>query len=204
VPDFLPADIANDDHVDMSEVRLRSTEECSLITYRLTEADIVAGNTLWRKYHSNDVAIAVVLLAVWAIISVCLGKFLLWSTVEAAVGGLIIGASVLSGILLVGHYASRRTALHYFRTGPESGRGEISVEWSADHVTFRQGESTNKLKWSDFRNWSEDKTLLVLLGTGPIFYAMPKRAFTAEELRDFHSHRQTAGVDAAKLSVLTF
>lgn len=175
-----------------------------MITYRLTDADIVAGNTLWRKYHVKDATIIVAFLAVGAIIAFYLHGILERSVVEAAIGGLILSACIVFGVLWLGQNASRRKTLYYFRTGPEAAHGELSVEWGPDHVTFRQAENINKLRWSDFQRWSDDETILVLLGTGPIFYAMPKRAFSVEQLHDFHSHLETAGLAAARRSVLAF
>jgi len=165
-----------------------------LITYRLTEADIVAGNELWRRSHIRAWAIIGLFLIIWAGFGCYLhaggGRSIPYSMIVAG----LVAAGGMAGLAWISRTSSRRQALHFFRSAPPTTRGDVTLDWTDSHVTFRQESSHQTLPWHEFRKWDEDDHVLVLLTSGPIFHPLPKQALTPVHVEEVRNRLAAAGV----------
>lgn len=175
-----------------------------MVTYRLTEAELVAGNVLWRKYNIGDGRIVIGFVFIWLIALGYFQAILEFSVPSAVAAGFVVSFCAMFGVMWASSAASRRNTLHYFRTGPSASRDEVRLDWSRDTITFQQENGYQKLTWTDFKHWNEDETVFVFLRTGPIFYPVPKRDLSPQQLDDLRARLEQAGVSRAKPSRLVF
>lgn len=164
-----------------------------MITYRLTEMDVIAGNELWRRAQIKASAFTGLFLAIWAGFGYFLhyqGRSFFYAVVVAA----LVAVAGMAGLAWVSRTSSRRQALHFFHSAPPSARGEVELDWTDSHITFRQENSHQTLAWNEFRKWAEDDQVLVLLTSGPIFHPLPKRVLTPALVEQVRNRLETAGV----------
>lgn len=169
-----------------------------MITYRLSEADIVAGNELWRRAQIKAWATIALFLTIWTGFGSYLhfggGHSILYAVIVAG----LVAVSGVAGLAWISRTSSRRQALHFFRSAPPTSRGDVTLDWTDSHVTFRQENSHQTLPWNEFRKWDEDDDVLVLLTSGPIFHPLPKQALTPALVEEVRNRLKAAGV--AKVS----
>jgi hypothetical protein len=171
------------------------------ITYQLTEADIVAGNDLWRRAQVRPRRLVTVMIVLWLLYTglaiLCTDR----TPSDIILSMLICGATVLAVFVVVfalARWQSPRLSVKYFRAS-RAAQQETQLSWTDDKVRFEQSDAYQDWPWSDAKQWAENGTVLVLLQTGPIFRALPKRVLSEQQLADIRACLARAGVPRAKL-----
>jgi hypothetical protein len=171
------------------------------ISYILTEADVRAGNDLWRRANFKSRQLAGFGLFVWVLYSgvLLLGDPLTPTNllVATAFGGGV--AVLIIGIIpFAARWQSQRLALRYFRAS-RAAQQETKVSWTETRLRLEQIDSHQDRPWTDTRDWAENEVVLVLLSHGPVFSAFPKRSLSEAQLDDIRTCLARAGVPKAKL-----
>lgn len=168
------------------------------ITFKLTEADIAAGNELWRRNRVKPWA----LLILFAVSCGLMTSILMIAEVPfgpLSILLIVVGAVVFLGATYVlSKRSSRRTALRYFRQS-RAIQQEVALSWTDTNLALKQPDGQQDRPWSDSKFWAEDDTVLVLLSVGPMFTAIPKRVLTPDQLDDIRACLARAGVPRARL-----
>ncbi|HKM47341.1 MAG TPA: YcxB family protein [Terriglobales bacterium] len=71
-----------------------------------------------------------------------------------------------------------------FRGSP-SAKTPTTLEAAESGIHFRSQYTDSKLAWPTFVGWAEEKTVFALLPNPKIFIAIPKRAFSLDQLTEF-------------------
>lgn len=70
-------------------------------------------------------------------------------------------------------------------------REEQTFSWSDEGTESRTAIGQMRLLWSDFRQWDEGRTLIVIFLLANTVLILPKRAFSEDQLRDLRQHLNT-------------
>lgn len=171
------------------------------ITYTLSEADIVAGNDLWRRSVTRARRLLLVALVLWLAYTALVtfdGPLTFASiAMSAAICGAVV-VLIIAGIVIGTRWQSRRLALRYFRES-RAAQQEVRASWTDTRLRLEQPDAYQDRPWSDWKKWSENDTLVVLTGSGPIFMALPKRVLSDAQISDIHACLSRAGVPQATL-----
>ncbi|MBW6423176.1 YcxB family protein [Rhizobium sp. XQZ8] len=168
-----------------------------MIRYSLTEADIIAGNDMWRRHQLKPHKLIIFMLVAWAIAGIYFHALFEQPAWLAAISGLAVILAIVLALMWMTKRLSRGKTLQYFREAANS-RQEISADWDETHIWLKQEDGYVKMPWSDIKAWTEDETVLTLLRNSPIFYAIPKRALDAQALNNLRICLTKAGVPAAR------
>lgn len=167
--------------------------------YSLTEQDVVSGNDLWRRQQTNIWPLATVLSFSWLLISTYMARTLTGIPLVLTVLFILVLVLALGAVTLWhGKRQSRRKAATVFRNAAGASR-EVRISWDAEKIEFHQKKAYRTQKWSEISRWAESEATFVLLGTDGTFNPIPKRALTADDLRELKSHLLTAGAKKARL-----
>jgi hypothetical protein len=96
--------------------------------------------------------------------------------VIASIFGLII--SIISPLW-------RRFAVRKHFQGNPSTKGLITLTVSEDGIRVRSQHTDSSAAWSSFVMWGEGKSVFAMLISPVAYYAVPKRAFSADQLIEF-------------------
>lgn len=164
-----------------------------MISYRLTDEDILPGNNLWWRYRNRPsiFVLAYVLIGIgMGVYSHYIDRNPLLTSVATAVVTPIFCVLALRYIL---PRLSRRQTLQYFQQASSSGQA-TSVEWDDTHIAFRQPDAFQRLPWRDIKAWRENDDMIVLMRIGPMFNPIPKRALDAQQLESLRACMARAGI----------
>jgi len=170
--------------------------ETRLIRYSLTEADIIAGNDMWRRHQLKPSKLIIFILIASTISGIYFGALLEQPVWLAAISGLTSILAIVVVVMLTTRRISRTKTLQYFREAANA-RQEVTADWDETHIRLKQEDGYVKMPWTDIKAWAEDETVLTLLRSSPIFYAIPKRALDAQALESLRTCLTKAGVPAA-------
>ncbi|MGA1804996.1 MULTISPECIES: YcxB family protein [Rhizobium] len=164
-----------------------------MVTYRLTDEDIISGNRLWWRYRIKPYAYIAAFLLIW--IGMCLFSGLTGreTLVVAIVTNFFVSLCAILGMHYVLPRISTWQSLRYFRQASNSAL-DTSADWDKMHIAFSQTDAFQKLPWRDIKGWRENDDVIVLMRIGPMFNPIPKRAMNAQQLENLRSCMTEAGI----------
>jgi YcxB-like protein len=107
-------------------------------------------------------------------------------TTKVAVFGLVFSAFWFAYMLLGPRFYSRRQ----LRNNPVA-QSPITLNASEQGLEIRSAHSEARVAWSAYVAWAEAKSVFVIMPQPRIYMAIPKRAFGAEQLREFREMLQS-------------
>lgn len=168
-----------------------------MIRYSLTEADIIAGNDMWRRHQLKPHKVIIFIVIASIILGIYFRALLEQPIWLAAIAGISTTLVIILALTLTTKRMSRKKTLQYFREAANA-RQEITSDWDETDIWLKQQDGYVKMPWTDIKAWGEDETVLALLRNGPIFYAIPKRALDAQALDSLRASLAKAGVPVAR------
>lgn len=160
-----------------------------MITYTLTEADILAGNRLWRRRRTRPVAIVALFCLVWAAMAVYGVIVSHDPLIPAVVIGLLTAVVAIPCLLLIRSRTASKRVLRAFRSSAD-GLKPTEAAWNDRCISFRRQDKSAEHPWADFIAYAESKSVIALFRTGAIVHPLPKRAFTDEQLQSLRDYLQ--------------
>jgi hypothetical protein len=79
----------------------------------------------------------------------------------------------------------RRSAVRKQFEGNPSTKGLITLAVSESEIRLRSHHTDSSATWSSFVMWSEGKSVFAIMVSPVIYYVVPKRAFSADQLIEF-------------------
>lgn len=154
------------------------------VTYQLTQEDFYQGHLGWRsrrKWQQWVRWIAYFVVACSSLISL----FLLVvdrsaETTPFAVFSVVLGVLWFAYMLLAPRLSTRRQ----FRNYPLA-QSQITLHTSEQGLAFHNPHAESRIAWSAYVGWGEAKSVFVIMPQPRAYVAIPKRAFTAEQLSEF-------------------
>ncbi len=169
-----------------------------IIKYQMTEEDILAGNNLWRRSQLKLLQVviltALVALAMYLIFVFMLG----YAKVGAASAAIISAIAIIAVCILKQKYFSQKRSLQYFRDTP-TNRLPLDLQWDEVFLSISHENGFNKYRWKDYKAWTEDETVLVLLHHTPLFTPLPKRLLSEKQQNEINNHIAGAAIPKARL-----
>jgi YcxB-like protein len=78
----------------------------------------------------------------------------------------------------------RFSAGRQFKASP-SAQSPVEIEISNEGLFFHSAYAESKVSWSAYVAWGENKSTFVILPQPRIYFPIPKRAFTPEQIGEF-------------------
>jgi len=102
------------------------------------------------------------------------------ATTPVALFGIVFGVVWFAYMLLAPKFSSRRQ----FR-GMPTAQSPITMAISDAGIAVHTLHADSKVAWSAYVGWGESKSVFVIMPQPRIYIAIPKRAFTDEQLGEF-------------------
>ena len=154
------------------------------VSYQLTSEDFYQGCLAWRSRRKWQewlrwIAYFIVACALF----ICLIMLLINRTAETtpfAVFSIVFCMLWFAYMLL----APRLSARRQFRNNP-TAQSRITLDVSEQGLQFHNPHAESKVAWSAYVGWGETKSVFVIMPQPRAYNAIPKRAFTTEQLAEF-------------------
>jgi hypothetical protein len=154
------------------------------ISYQLTPDDFYHGCLAWRSRHRWQQWLRWFAYFIVATASLTSLLVLLVArsseTVPIALFGIVFGGGWFAYMLLAPRFYSRRQ----FRNNPLA-QSPITLDVSEQGFEFHNAHADSKVAWSAYVAWGEAKSVFVIMPQPRAYIAIPKRAFTEEQLTEF-------------------
>jgi YcxB-like protein len=154
------------------------------INYQLTSDDFYQGCLAWRNRRMWQLWLRWFAYVIVAIASLFSLLILLVArnpgTTQIALFGIIFGIGWFAYMLLAPRFSSRRQ----FRNNPMA-QSPINLEVSDQGFEFHNDHADSKVAWSAYIAWGEVRSVFVIMPQPRAYIAIPKRAFTDEQLTEF-------------------
>lgn len=171
------------------------------VHFTLSEADMLSaqrdfwrGSVGWRKLGKMIfwiwLSYAVLILSVeWFS-----GDIQLWSTVLGVIGVTLIGAVVITLLLVALGYI---LIPYHSRKGyrqQEAIRAPTSIGWDAETICISNDYGTSNLPWRSFIGWTDGRDNVLLYQSDRLFNILPKSAVRAAQQAEAIAHLRAANV----------
>ncbi len=176
-----------------------------MIRLQLSEADAVAAYRLYwaivMKRRRIHIWLTLIIIAIIWLYGTGQGAGAGRTMATMAEVASVVLASITLMFLIAYFIIVPRRARRSFRQN-HMLREEMLLTFDDEALHSVQASAKGHRQWTTFLAWAEDRTTLLLLSTDQLFFFLPKRALTTDDLVDVRTNLARAGIPRARTFAL--